>query len=107
MIFIAAMLGDDLRQLLQVVVDGIGAGRQGGLFQVVEHAREALNFNLSMFLWAALALAFTIGTLGLGLLITIPAALLFAVVWFVCSIQAAVAGHAGKAYRYPLTLRIV
>ena len=54
-----------------------------------------------------MAVVFTIGTLGLGLLITIPAALLFAVVWFVCSIMAAVAGHAGKAYRYPLTLRIV
>lgn len=89
----------------------VGAGvlllRPGNSEFVVEHAREALNFNLSMFLWAALALAFTIGTLGLGLLITIPAALLFAVVWFVCSIQAALAGHGGKAYRYPLTLRIV
>ena len=28
-------------------------------------------------------------------------------VWFVCSIMAAVAGHGGKAYRYPLTWRIV
>ena len=25
----------------------------------------------------------------------------------ICSIMAAVAGHGGKAYRYPLTLRIV
>lgn len=81
--------------------------RPGNSDFVAEHAREALNFNLSMFLWAALALAFTIGTLGLGLLITIQAALLFAVVWFVCSIMAAVAGHGGKAYRYPLTWRIV
>ena len=61
--------------------------RPGNSDFVAEHAKEALNFNLSMFLWAALALAFTIGTLGLGLLITIPAAVLFAVVWFVCSIS--------------------
>jgi len=73
---------------------------------VAEHAKESLNFNLSMFLWAVGGVLFTLFTLGLGLLITIPMAIVFAIVWFVCSIQATLAASKGEAYRYPLTWRI-
>ncbi|WP_156900006.1 DUF4870 domain-containing protein [Luteimonas mephitis] len=85
-----------------------------------EHAREAINFNLSMFIYACVAAAIgivlvgaTVLTLGIGLLVTIPAGLVLvlaiaaiAVTWLVCSIIAMVKAWNGERYRYPLTLRL-
>jgi uncharacterized Tic20 family protein len=85
-----------------------------------EHAREAINFNLSMFIYACVAFAIgialvgaTVLTLGIGLLVTIPAGLVLllaigaiAVMWLVCSIVATVKAWNGEAYRYPFTLRL-
>ena len=87
---------------------------------VAAHAREALNFNFSMFLYAAIAavIAFvlvgtTVLTLGLGAILTVPAGILLAIVigavalmWLVCSLVAASRAWNGQAYRYPLTLRL-
>jgi uncharacterized Tic20 family protein len=86
-----------------------------------EHAREAINFNLSMFLYACAAVLLgavlvgaTVLTLGLGIVLTAPAgiALLFAiaaigVLWLVCSVVATVRAFNGETYRYPLTLRLL
>lgn len=88
---------------------------------VAEHAREALNFNLSMFIYACLAVAAavvllgaTVLTLGIGLIVTAPAGLALglavaaiAVLWLVCSVIATVKAWNGERYRYPLTLRLV
>lgn len=88
---------------------------------IAEHAREALNFNLSMFIYACLAVAAavvlvgaTVLTLGLGIILTAPAGIALAlacvaiaVLWLVCSIIATVKAWQGEAYRYPLTLRLV
>lgn len=88
---------------------------------ITAHAREAFNFNLSMFLYAcAVCLAgvilfgATVLTLGIGLIVTLPAGLLLlvavaaiAVMWLLCSIVAAVRALAGEDYRYPLTLRLL
>ena len=87
---------------------------------VAAHAREAINFNLSMFIYAVLAIAigvalgaFTVLTLGVGLILTAPAAVvlvalvaLVALVWLVCSIIAAVKAWNGETYHYPLALRL-
>lgn len=84
------------------------------------HAREALNFNLSMLIYAVAAVGITILlvgatvlTLGFGLLVTAPAGLLLllaygaiAVLWFVCSLVAAFKAWDGQEYRYPLTFRL-
>lgn len=86
-----------------------------------EHAREAFNFNLSMFLYACavciigvLLVGATVLTLGLGLIVTAPAGLALlvaiaaiALMWLVCSILAAVKAWNGERYRYPLTLRLL
>lgn len=94
--------------------------RDGSRF-VSEHAREAINFNLSMFIYACIAVAIgvvlvgaTVLTLGIGLLVTLPAGLLLvasvagiAVLWLVCSIVATIKAWNGEAYRYPLTLRLI
>ena len=85
-----------------------------------EHAKEAVNFNLSMFIYAAIAVVITIVlvgatvlTLGIGLLVTAPAGLLLllayaaiAVTWLVCSLIAASKAYDGQPYRYPITIRL-
>ena len=87
---------------------------------IAAHAREAVNFNLSMLLYAAVAcavgvvlLGITVFTLGLGLILTAPAGLALllviaaiALMWLVCSIIATVKAWNGEAYRYPLTIRL-
>jgi len=88
---------------------------------VAEHAKEALNFNLSMFIYACAAvligfvlLGATVLTLGLGIILTAPAGILLglaaaaiAVVWLVCSVIATVKAYNGERYRYPLTIRLI
>ena len=87
---------------------------------VANHAREALNFNLSMFIYACIAFAIgvvlvgaTVLTLGIGIILTAPAGLALmvaiaaiALMWLVCSIIAAVKAWNGESYRYPLTMRL-
>ena len=84
------------------------------------HAREAINFNMSMLLYSAAAavIAFllvgaTVLTLGLGLILTAPAGVVLvlaicaiAVLWLVCSVIAAFKAWNGEHYRYPLTIRL-
>ena len=88
---------------------------------IADHAREAVNFNLSMFIYACLAVAIAIAlvgvtvlTLGIGLIVTIPAGLLLvaacagiAVLWLVCSVIAATRAWNGETYRYPFTIRLL
>src|SRR5690606_1298766 len=88
---------------------------------VVQHAREAFNFNLSMFIYALAAcvigfalLGATVLTLGVGLLLTLPAGIVLllaiavvAVTWLVCSIVAALKAWNGEPYRYPFTIRLL
>jgi hypothetical protein len=88
---------------------------------VAEHAREALNFNLSMLLYACAAAALvialvgvTVFTLGIGLILTLPAGILLAlagaaiaVLWLVCSVTATIKAWNGEPYRYPLSIRLV
>ena len=85
-----------------------------------EHAKEAVNFNLSMLIYTCIAFAIglllvgaTVLTLGIGLLVTLPAGLLLlalaaaiAIAWFVCSLIAAFKAYDGQVYRYPLTIRL-
>lgn len=103
----------------------LGAGaiymlKRGDSPFIESHAREAVNFNLSMLLYAAVAcaigvalLGITVFTLGLGLIVTAPAGLALllviaaiALMWLVCSIIATVKAWNGEAYRYPLTIRL-
>ena len=85
-----------------------------------EHAKEAVNFNLSMFIYMCIAFVIalvlvgvTIITLGIGALLTIPAGILLllavcgiAILWLVCSLIAVFKAYDGQVYRYPLTMRL-
>ena len=70
------------------------------------HAREALNFNLSMFIYAALLTVLVIFTLGIGLVVALPMWVVLALVWIVCTLVAAFKAYDGQQYRYPLTIRL-
>lgn len=72
-----------------------------------DQGKEALNFQLTLFLVFALSIVFLFFTLGLGILVAIP---IWAALWIlevVFGIVAAIEAYGGKAYRYPLTLRLI
>jgi uncharacterized protein len=78
------------------------------------HAKEALNFQLTVLLAAVAGAVLAIPVLLLGV-ITLGVAWLLAivvvgaavVVWFVFPIIAAVKASNGEGYRYPVTIRFV
>lgn len=71
------------------------------------HAREAINFNLSMFIYAVATVVLVVFTLGLGLVIAIPLWIVLGLAWVVCTIVAAYKAFDGQSYRYPFTMRFV
>jgi uncharacterized protein len=74
---------------------------------VRRHAVESLNFQISMLIYGAGAILFSILTIGLGLLVVIPLGLAFLVAALVFLIQGSIKAANGEEYRYPLTLRFV
>lgn len=74
---------------------------------IAEHSREELNFQISLTLYIVLAGLLVIFTLGLGLLLVIPIALVIGVMMIIVMIRAALAASRGEAYRYPITMRFV
>ncbi|PAW72862.1 MAG: hypothetical protein B9S26_13420 [Opitutia bacterium Tous-C4FEB] len=68
---------------------------------VIDNAREALNFHLSILLYCLICLLLSVILIGLPLMILIGLA------YLVLSIIAAVKAADGGCYRYPLTLRFV
>ena len=71
-----------------------------------EHAKEALNFNLSMFIYAAIAVLLVIFTLGIGLIVALPMWLVLALAWIVGTLLAEFKAYDGQPYRYPITIRL-
>lgn len=78
---------------------------------VEQEAREALNFNLSVLLYAivggAVAAVLTVVTLGIGLVVVVPLGIAAAIAWLVLVCVAAGQANRVQAYRYPLTIRFV
>lgn len=72
-----------------------------------DHAREALNFNLSVIIYTVAAIVLTFFTLGLALLIVLPVALIAAIGYLVVTIRATMAASRGEPYTYPLSIRLV
>ncbi|MBI4939233.1 MAG: DUF4870 domain-containing protein [Actinobacteria bacterium] len=68
---------------------------------VRRHAVEALNFNISVLIYALVS-----GVLAF-VLIGIPLLVALAVLYLVTTIQGAMAANRGEEYRYPLTIRFV
>lgn len=65
------------------------------------HGKEAMNFNISFFIYAAISAVLILAVVGLLLLPVI------ALIWFILVIVGAVKASNGEYYRYPLTLRFI
>lgn len=74
---------------------------KGDSTYAAENAREALNFHLSMLLYALCCIPLTFVLIGIPLLIALGLASL------VLAIVAALKASDGGCYRYPLTIRLV
>ena len=68
---------------------------------VAANAREALNFHISVFIYAVCCIPLAFIVIG------IPLAILIGLAAVVLAIIAAVRASKGECYRYPLTLRLV
>ncbi|MFG0247037.1 MAG: DUF4870 domain-containing protein [Phycisphaerales bacterium JB052] len=72
-----------------------------------DHGREAVNFQISLFIWSIIftvaAIPISIITCGIGVVV----AFVPTVVAVVGMIQAAIAANRGEFYRYPMTFRFV
>lgn len=75
---------------------------------IADQAREALNFNISIFIYEVVGAiaAFMLFIVLIGILL-IPLLVAIAIAWLVLVVVAAVAANKGQAYRYPLTIRMV
>ena len=72
------------------------------------HAAEALNFNLSVLLYAVVGgFVLVIAILLIVGLLLIPVAIAAAIAWVVLVVLAGVKASRGEAYRYPVTIRFV
>ena len=111
--------GAHVAALLAAMLTSLWAGVAGAIAALVvwmlvrdksafatEHAKEAVNFNLSMFIYAAIAVVLVIFTFGLGLIVALPMWVVLALVWIVCTLIAAFKAYDGQMYRYPLTIRL-
>jgi uncharacterized protein len=75
---------------------------------IEDQAKEALNFNLSAFLYFVVGgiVTFVLSLVLIGLLL-IPVLAAGVIAWVVLVIVAATKANNGEAYRYPLTIRFV
>lgn len=71
------------------------------------HATESMNFQLTMLVFSVVATIFSIVTLGVGLLIVVPAAIALGIAALIFMIMGSVAANDGREYRYPITIRFV
>jgi uncharacterized Tic20 family protein len=89
----------------------IWLGKRNDHPYIAEQAREALNFTLSMSIYAVAggiaSLIISIMTFGFFLIVAAPLLMVLSVLWLVLTIVAAVKAGNGEAYRYPLTMRMV
>ena len=75
---------------------------------VAAHAREALNFNLSVFMYLIVGgIAAVVLTLVLIGLLLFPFLFAIVIAWIVLTIMAAIKANNGEVYRYPLTIRFI
>lgn len=74
---------------------------------VAEHARDAVNFNISALLYIVGLIALTIVTFGLGLVVLVPVLLVGLPAWLIVTIVAAVRASEGRSFRYPLTIQFI
>lgn len=74
---------------------------------VDDQGKEALNFNITVGIVFLALLLMSIMTLGIGLIIAIPAWIIIGIAWLVLTIIAGIKANEGVAYRYPFCWRLI
>lgn len=74
---------------------------------VDDQGKEALNFNITVGAVFLALLLLSVVTLGIGLVIAIPAWIIIGIAWLVLTIIASIKANEGVAYRYPFTFRLI
>jgi uncharacterized Tic20 family protein len=72
-----------------------------------DQGKESLNFQISLTIYSAVAIAFGVMTLGLGFIIVVPFLAIMAVLQIIFVILAALEANKGVMYRYPATIRFI
>ncbi len=71
------------------------------------HFKEAINFQISIFIYSLILGGLTLVTFGLAGVITVPGLLVLAGLNILFPILAGVKARDGLEYRYPMSIRIV
>jgi uncharacterized Tic20 family protein len=66
-----------------------------------------MNFQLTLLIFSAVAVVFSIFTFGIGVLLVVPAAFVVSIAALIFMILGAVAANDGREYRYPVSIRFV
>lgn len=74
---------------------------------VDDQGKEALNFNITVGIAFLALLLLSIMTLGIGLVIAVPAWIIIGIAWLVLTIIASIKANEGVPYRYPFALRLI
>jgi len=74
---------------------------------VAQQSREALNFQLTLFLLHMSGWVFVLVTLGVGFLLAWAFFLGLAICELILGLVAALQAYGGRPYRYPFTLRMI
>lgn len=74
---------------------------------VDEQGKEALNFNITVAAIFIVLGIFSVVTLGIGLLLTIPLMFLVGIAALVFIIMAGIKANEGQSYRYPVSIRLI
>lgn len=101
LIHLSGFLGYLLGPLAIVVTLALWLARKDESPFINDHGREAMNYSLSIWLYAAMATMLTIVAIGCFIL---PALIVFDII---VVIMAAVAASGGQYYRYPITIRFI
>jgi uncharacterized Tic20 family protein len=68
---------------------------------VTAHAREVLNFHISLVIYALICVPLVFVFIG------IPMLMILGLMAFICAIVAAIKASDGGFYRYPMTIRLI
>jgi uncharacterized Tic20 family protein len=71
------------------------------------HGTESMNFQLTVLLMIGVGALFSLITVGIGLIVVLPAVIALAIAALIFMIMGTVAANEGREYRYPLSIRFV
>ena len=83
----------------------LAKGRESAF--VAEQAREALNFQITIFLLVVGMFLAVVFTFGLAIVIAIPLGIALWIFELVFGLRGALSAYEGKPYRYPLSMRFI